>query len=293
MCIFQAAEFEAKQKTKKPATPSPVDTHVRVLSPAVTATSTPPIRSQSPLVISQATNIGLIPEVAAQVSHPVSIVQPTKVVHQNSVSLLQPGNNTGLPYMTTTTSMDGQTGKIVTMNPNIVQRMVAGPNLVQQNQRLVINRTNSPVSMVTTQASWVTVPGKQIVVTPKILPAGSQIAPNQIVASNVPPGFGGSKLIPQTVLAAQQNSPVTSRSSSPSNGMIKTQLTDRDVSRLWANDDIKLKKFVNSTPKVNPVSVAMFFYKVFHDSHLKKWAFFQEQPLLMVYFIFYKSNLIV
>ncbi len=52
--------------------------------------------------------------------------------------------------------------------------------------------------------------------------------------------------------------PLTSRTSSPltvkpdvrSNGVIPTQLTEKDVSRLWANDDLKYKKLVTPKPEV-------------------------------------------
>ena len=34
------------------------------------------------------------------------------------------------------------------------------------------------------------------------------------------------------------------------NGVIKAQLTEKDVSRLWVNDDIKLKKLISQQPQV-------------------------------------------
>ncbi len=54
----------------------------------------------------------------------------------------------------------------------------------------------------------------------------------------------------QMLPAARTASPLTVKPDMQSNGVIKTQLTEKDVSRLWANDDLKYKKLVTPKPEV-------------------------------------------
>ena len=278
MLVWQAAEFEAEMKAKATAsatkttpapsvvaapkptmqsvqsslptigqiTAAPVTTTVRVI-PACTGTQ-PSMNAGTHMV-------NLSQSLLRQTTYPLTqgSVQGSATPQGNVIRISMPKSSIG-----------GATRSIVIPSGLLGNAMVRvqqpqGIMGMQQIRLPVRGQTVYTSSSGVRQQAFVGQSQRNVVYTTKVLPSG-MVQPLTSVQYGVPQGGAavrttmlsmGQKLFPAgaTVMVnsrSRSNSPAPvvygADGASLGNGMIKAKLTDRDVSRLWVNEDLKLKK---------------------------------------------------
>ena len=134
-----------------------------------------------------------------------------------------------------------------------VSQMLTGPQVISS---IPAGRSFSPQTVLTngptqrtTSTQIMGTLGTQRTMAGSPLPT---INPQLVSAINNQRSLTPRSLTPQHMLGPQRTA--TPPPSSQANGPLKTQVTDRDVLRLWANDDLKLKKLpMQAMPGVSTV----------------------------------------
>ena len=169
------------------------------------------------------------------------------VVTSGSPSVLS-GNLQSTPLSKVTTTPTSQRftvtrtsdGQIRIVKPDTQQgqsTIVNNPQgLVRIQPSSTVRNSPQPIVMSSSPAAQVVTPQRQQTVQPRIITMGSTPL--------------SSRTTPTPTIPASTTSGLPIKPTTTNNGVIKTQLTEKDVSRLWVNDDIKLKKLITPQPQV-------------------------------------------
>ena len=228
-------------------------------------------RAASPLTISR-----LITGASANTPKTISMLNNSGVGLASTPT--SSGNVTRIPAkIVQQIGPDGttRTVRIVTVSPGMLQQPVGGKGLtvtkIQPGSFLSGNRltlqTTAPSSVVSSNAVTVMRPsivqgqkltiaprtfqtiGNKLVMNPTVT-AGSLVRHNKVVVT--PTRVGSPLTLPvatNKIIGGSRvkvSTPPPTTNSVSTNGVINTQLSEKDVSRLWATDDVKLKKRVNT-----------------------------------------------
>ena len=281
MLVWQAAEFEAEMKAKNTATTTAAKTTPArsvVAAPKPTMQS---VQSSHPTIgqitaAPASTTVRVIPACPGtqpSMNAGTHMVNLSQSLLRQTTYPLTPGSVQGsatpqgnvIRISMPKSSIGGATRSIVIPSGllgNAMVRMQQPQGIVgmQQIRLPVRGQAVYSTSGGVRQQAFVGQSQRNVVYTTKVLPSG-MVQPLATARYGIPPGGAGvrttmlsmgQKLFPAgtTVMVnsrSRSNSPApvvygSADGASLSNGMIKAKLTDRDVSRLWVNEDLKLKK---------------------------------------------------
>ena len=235
---------------------------IRIQQQPQTITKTLNQRPGSPSVATPSTSYSILRS-NSPVTTIVRTISPSGKILQTLANPVKTSANAAGMYTTTS--------PLVVNNPTLVRTASVPQRLSQGNISLLRNgdgqttrvnivRTTQVAGNHTTTGVGSTAGNSRIVLSHPLLSGGTnhKIIQGAIHKSaSFPSNLGGNIRIvtlPSTS-AMQTNKSIFSTISSPgsplmANGLIKTELTNKDVSRLWSNEDIKLKNMTSGTSRV-------------------------------------------